>query len=471
MNLHLALYFDDHALMAAVEPFDGKYLALGRGEPACFGLYFYLTDQGIEYGLGYQADVAKGDPRAIGDFYERLLDPDFTFQVQGYDRQAIDLLAPVISDVRRDYAAYFATQVEQPPQAQDRIPLQLAFSDNIAEAARAKIRTWLAEQGLELPEEETTFSEWFVAQQQRSRNLPAGPGTFGLVEAVNDTLNLTLVEVNAAGTIREVAHKHYPGMGADPRLGTIAKFVVDEINRARNLLHTTADREAEYRRQLPAATSWNQQLLSTRRPFIAIEACLTGHPNSPAHITLKKDDIDKLTRDRSLQVSRFFDALIEAQRLKPEALTGVVILGDSMQNDFVRDGFAKFGANRLRLLGSAQAADVLKGMLAPRHGGGPVDPTDPGKKPSGPIRIPDDLAPQDRIEFTWDPGRVVVASYLGQHKFVIISHQHSSIRTGDSFRVSGEIQPGKKAQFQDVTRVAKNLGPYQTGVITSVRKL
>ncbi|RMG67864.1 MAG: hypothetical protein D6722_12525 [Bacteroidetes bacterium] len=470
MNTSLALYFDDNALLAAVEPADGTFRCLGRGEPERYALYFLVNDQGISYGQGFRDEFLAGDPRIIGDLYERLLDPDFSFQAHGYDRKAIDLLEPIISDLRRDYADYMATKMAEAPQASDRISLHLSFSKNVGQEARQLLRSWLKRQNFELPETDTPFSEGLFRWLHRSRQLPKDNGTYGLVEAVNDTLNLALVEINGDGIVRELAREKYAGLGADPRLGALSKFVVDEINRARNLLHTQDEREAEYRRQLPAAQGWNQQLLGTRRPFITIEAALSAFPDMPAHITLTRDKIDGLTKDRSWQVARFFETLVEP-RLRWEDLSGVVILGNSMDNDFVRDGFAKFGKDSLMFLPDERVYDVLKGMLAPRHGEGGGIPGTGGKGRPGPIHIPDDLAPQDRIEFSWDPGRVVQASYLGQHRFVIIGHQNSSIKTGDSFRVSGLIEKGKKAMFKEVNRMGKVLGDYKTGIITSVRKL
>ena len=59
MNKTLALYFDDHFLIGAVEPFDGKFTLLEKNKRDKFYLYFYIDNHQIDYGQSYQRDPTK----------------------------------------------------------------------------------------------------------------------------------------------------------------------------------------------------------------------------------------------------------------------------------------------------------------------------------------------------------------------------------------------------------------------------
>ncbi|MEM7659305.1 MAG: hypothetical protein AAF399_24510 [Bacteroidota bacterium] len=386
--------------------------------------------------------------------------------MHSYSRQAVELLEPLLQDIRTAYLQQMATFTDGSSlDPTGPIPVRICYAEQVPTEVRSTLEQYLKRQRFELPAKPSRRPavEYLFRQLMDSKRLPASKGLYGLAEARHETLNLSLIEVASANVIQRKAQQTYPGFGIDPRLGVLAQFVIDEINRNRHVLHTEADKQAEYRRHIEEAIGWNQQLLATRRPFITVTASLAAMPNSPATVTIQRKVIDNLTKMRSQQVARFFDNLVD-QHTQPEQLERVVIFGDTMNNDYVLDGFFRYGQDQLLLLSDDRVVDILKGMQVPDSALPPV---------SEAVSIPDGLMPGDKIEFEWAPNRQVKAMYNGNRSFMIVSHQHSRVITGDTFLLGEEIAVGKPALLKNVMRTTtgKVLGDYRSGALTSLRKL
>ncbi|GAB4423599.1 MAG: hypothetical protein OHK0039_40280 [Bacteroidia bacterium] len=462
MNKQLALFFDDHALYAAIEPFEGKFKLLGLGQPPKYALFFLVGDLGIQYGQGFERDVRNGSPGAYGDLYT-LLQRQGSIEVNGYERDYIDLLEPILNDLTDQYDLQIGELSDSIVDKTAPIPVTLAFADAVPADVRPRLTAYLRRFRLAAdPEAGRCLPAYLIRHLLLKRRIPAEQGIYGVVEALGDTLHLSIVEANGTGNISRKAHQSYPGMGADPRLGALAKYVVDELNRTRHLLDNDTLLQAEYSYQLPYAVQWNEDLAKTRRPHIDIRTYLSAYPDSPGTVTIQKTDIDNLTRTRSRQVSRYFESLTAGQ-YDMEKFDRLIVLGDSMNNEFVLEGFNSLGRDRILVLDSSCVEYVLMGM----HTSGQQ------VRVEVPVRIPGDLQPGDTVEFTWDPSRLVRAIYNGGQRFTIIAHQNSKIVTGDSFLLDGELKLGARAIMRNIIRppMPHPIGDYKSGEITAFRKL
>ena len=478
MNKTLALYFDDHFVIGAVEPFDGKFTLLEKNNREKFFLYFYIDNHQIDYGESYQFDPNHNDPRLIKDFYERICQPELTFRFQGYEHSFVALLNPIIEDIQDSYqrvlSRFSDTSAEM---VSDEIPVNLGFSPNLEESAVDTIMKYLESMRFDFrnePFSSSSLDELLLYSMIDRREIQ--PGNYAIVEGINDDLNISLVNVNATMKLRQLAGGSYSGYGTDPRIGVISKYVVDKANENIHILNNQKDRDREYRLKFRDSINWNEQLIKSRRPYIHVSVSLSGMPGMESKIPIQKREIESLTKARSLQVARFVEHTLESHT-DMASLTRIIIVGDSLTNSQVLDGFYQYGKDKLMVMGNEKVVDIVKGLLVKKTASPlqdlppEVDQVIPDRFPLKSVRV-FDLNPGDKLEFTWDPNREVTAEYKGNGSFMIIGHSNSSVVTGDMF-VTDHISVGEQAYLRNVIRTTsgKVLGNYKSGVIMTLFKV
>ncbi|MEZ4775296.1 MAG: hypothetical protein R3D00_19075 [Bacteroidia bacterium] len=480
MNRTLALYFDDFCVIGAVEPFEGKFTRIEKNGRDRFSLFFYLDSGRVNYGQSYQADAEKGDDKAIGNFYERVT-AGGNLDFFGYSRAYVELLDSIVEDIRESYLRILSSMSDAGEElsTSDLIPIKVGFSPNISFKAKETILEYLEQRSFErdITSVIPSFSHLILSHKINRRELET-PGVFAVVEGLNEDLNVSLTQVLSASNLQTLTHQSYPGFGTDPRVGVITKFVVDKADESLHVLHTQADKESEYRKKTRLAAEWNEQLLKSRRPFISVRLTLSPAPNSDLNVSLIQREIDNLTMIRSQQVARYAEHSI-TPHLPMADLKGIIIFGDSLKNTQVLEGFYRFGKEKLIVYGDDQIFDALKGLLADIKEPEPVVASNPQPTPSsGPrtfsiqsVRVAD-LKTGDRVEFTWEPGRLVVAEHLGNGSFRIVYHENSSIITGDTF-IADKFGVGEKAFLKNVIRPSsgKVLGNYNSGFVKSLNRI
>lgn len=75
-----------------------------------------------------------------------------------------------------------------------------------------------------------------------------------------------------------------------------------------------------------------------------------------------------------------------------------------------------------------------------------------------------------QIQFTYDPDRLIVITYIGDFWFIINESLGSKLRKGDKIRLT-QLAKGFELLISDVVRDSTNLGPYhaaKNGGLTSV---
>lgn len=476
MNHTLALYFDQHALLAAVCPYQGKFSLLGMGEAPRFPLYFWVDEQSVQYGESYRQAVEAGDPRAYGDVYALITQSGKGFHMYGYERDYVSLLDPILQDIQELYQARMSTLGADPEGFEAKVPVAASFADGIPAEARQRVLEYLPQLQLQPLEELRTyaFPELLIHQLLAVRALPDERLTYLVVEAFNADLNVSVLQFSPAGRVRRVKHEQFPGYGDDPRVGVLARFVLDEINRSRHLLHTDAQKLAEYRRLLPQARAWHEKLMSSQRPYVTVKAALSPMPNSPSSITIQKRQIDELTRAHSLQVARYVERSVQGI-CELDAVARIFVMGDTLRNSQVLQGFYRLGEEKLWVWDNEGLHEALKGMLL-LSGGEAAGRIMASARPEGatpeaaaswqPVKQVHSASLEvgTSLRFTWNPDRMVKAVYRGQRQFEIVEHANSRVITGDTF-VLDHIAQGKPALLENVLRKGKMLGKYRSGTI------
>lgn len=84
--------------------------------------------------------------------------------------------------------------------------------------------------------------------------------------------------------------------------------------------------------------------------------------------------------------------------------------------------------------------------------------------------VSDDLTEGSQIQITYEPGRLLVMTYLGDNYFIINESYKSKLLKGDKVRIT-HFTKGFELLVSNVIRDGNNIGPYQSakaGGLTSI---
>ena len=473
MNHTLALYFDDECIMAAVQPFEGKFSVLQKHGIKRFSLYFLVDGSVIRYGQNYRLEFMEGKPETYGDIYKHIQHPDRTFSQHGYEQPYTALIDKVLEDINGAYYQRLNELSATPLGRNSSIPIAVAFSDNIPVNARKILIGHLVQSGYIYQSQGSlpALPELIIRKLIKTKQIPRFTNQYGVAEALNRNLNVSLVDIGVTGILKRSRFDSYPGFGTDPRIEVIAKYVVDEINSSWNFLNSHEEKEREYQRQFEEAKKWNEKLTRSIRPYVDVTASLSVAPNSPAVITINKATIDELTRLHSLEISRLFERTTKEEI---EDLANIITIGSTLHNSQVIHGFDRFGKDRRIQLSDDFVFEAMGELLIEQNG----RETQAEEKTKNEIQAvelikAETLIAGQKIAFSWKKNRLVVAEYLGNYKFKIIQHEQSKVITDDTF-IMDQIAVGKPVVLREVYRpgLGKKLGVYNSGApITSLRKM
>ncbi len=85
----------------------------------------------------------------------------------------------------------------------------------------------------------------------------------------------------------------------------------------------------------------------------------------------------------------------------------------------------------------------------------------------------DSLKADDKIEFKYEPNRIVVVKYNGNNTFEVLSSENSKLQVGDHFKTSNFVL-NYPLFIHSVVRNKSELGQYKAGKVsglTSIKKL
>lgn len=462
MNKTLALFFSKQYIIAGIKPYLDKFLILSKSGNNKFYLYFLIdkSNDRIDYSEIYNTDKRAG---VVTDFFEKIEQKNSTYSLHGYDWNYIELLSPILDDIKdvyyqkmSDFDDESQSDIKKQP-----IPANICFTDNISQKARQQIRNYLEETDIDVLNTDFTLAESLVrAQMYKEPNIGIKDKFFAIAECLGNNLNISIVLTKNIDDFERKEAKTFRNYGADPRVGVVAKLVVNKANSI-NVLHSESEMENEYSRHLKKAENWINELDKTIRPFILVETALKPAPENIQSITLDKKEIERLTTAHISQMARFFKDTVKSAGININRLEKIILIGNTMNNRLVLEEFQRFGEHKIITLSENNVFDVLRGMLFEDEEIVEIQELEY-------IRT-SDLKPGVTIEFSWSggsnrPERIVKAVYNGNESFTIISHENSSIKTGDSFKTEA-LKKDYPAELKNVYRPSENkiLGNYNSG--------
>jgi len=353
MNKTLTLFFEEDYLIAAIKPFDGKYIVINQQNDIKYPLYFFVdsVNNKIDFSINYKSEFQDAKPNYFGDFLNQITDKSKKYTWYEYETHITDLLIYIINDIRNQYFDNLRKVADNETITEsDVIPMYLVFSDNVKNESKEVLKNYLSKQNFKIEDTNKTLAELTVIHYINKNNLKIQNKDFAIIEALGTNLNMSII--NVKDNITERKHfKAFPEYGTDPRVHVIAKKIVDDINRQEGLLSSAEDLKSEYKRHQTKAIKIIEALKSFKKPFLTLSTTFAVEPSRKLVTNLALDEIDNLCFLHSRQFSSFLtDHFLQAAKIKILELDKIFLIGNTFNNDLVKNEFSRFGNERLVFL-------------------------------------------------------------------------------------------------------------------------
>ncbi|MCU0354533.1 MAG: hypothetical protein MUD08_12470 [Cytophagales bacterium] len=497
MNRRLVVYADTDFLMAGVKPFD-TFMPVTVRDTTRLPLYFFVdpASNRVFYGERYRQEYADGQPNTYGDLLTGPPDDKRTFVLFGHPVPLVELLKPVMDDIRRQYLTILGELVSHLDTTAP-VPLSLVFSDNVPPATRQAVSAYLGTIGYEVDAAAFVPAEMLALSLFGAGKLvPAAHKKVVVAEAFNDNLNYSLVQCYNASAVERIAAHTFPGMGIDSRVSVVARLAVDYINQRRRLLHSKDDIEKEVKRHYRVAQEWLRQLDNDARPFLDVKTDFAIERGGENTVVLRKDEIEQRVTFHVRTLGQSYEQFLGNQNHRPDDVDGLVLLGESLRNSQeLRQELARFGTQKLMVCEPTDENGLLNGVfLRKQYQEKPQSvPLPPQSQPSvgqsnvnqpntsAPTAPPDalpfeqvvvttQLTVGQQLEIGWND-RLIRVLFLGNSRFTVVRNHNSQILASDQFDVD-TLLLGQRPVFRNVIRNGRSMGDYQpSGPLNVLRKI
>ncbi len=489
MDRRLALYVDRDFLMAGVKPYD-TFTPVNVKGYSRVPLYFFADPAAnkIYYGERYRAEFEDGVPNTFGDFLHSILDEKLTYRVFNYTVPVVELLKVVMDDLRREYLTVLG-ELTQSLDPSAKIPISLAWSDQIGEPSRKVFAEYLRRIGYEVDEVVYQPAEMLTLSLFAAQSLvPSQHKRLVVMEAFNEDLTYSLIQCYNAASVERTAAQTYPLLGVDSRVNVIANYTVNYVNSRRRLLGSKEELEKEYRRHFRLGREWTRQLDAEVRPFMEVKTDFAVERGVENKVVLKKEEIEQLVTFHIRHLSQSFELFLEKEGQRPEDIDKLILIGESLRSSAeLRREMERFGTDKLLIADARQEYGMLDGIFLRKQyqekpESAPKAPVVPQVSPAGhvdqatppppaqfePVLITSQLPVGTQLELGWND-RLMRVLYIGNNSFIVLQHHLSQVVTGDQFTIDTFLL-GQKPVFRNVLRTGRSLGDYTPGGPLNVLK-
>lgn len=488
MDKTLALFFNDDYFIAGVEPFKGKFRLITKQGMDKFPLYFYIdpVSYHIDYDFSYKADYEAGNPKAIGDFFKKITDRSQTYKWYDYDTEIIHLLGKITDDLSDLYFKYLERFTKEHFGKDDVIPVKIAYSDNIQEAARKVLENYLQEQKFEVLQQALPVPELLVSQYMKKNRFNFEKKTFAVLETIGQNLNMSIIAIHDEYDWGRSHFKVFENYGIDPRTQIIAETIVKEINKQEGILSSTEEERREYQRQNTKAQEVIQIIETQNRPYMQVTTNFAADTTREFSVNLSTEKIEDLTAIRIRQISRFFEYhFINETNLRVEDFDQIFLLGDMFDNDLVKREFKQYGNSRLTFLKDTESEMIIRALLDnEKDDEAETSGAQPGSNAEQDAEAPAAYAKKDFLTvenltigqqvklLNNDPrptkgDSMQEMKYLGNNQFMILQSTRSLQPNDVATVLTLAWVPGLKIQF-DIERSGKFIGRFETREVQSI---
>lgn len=473
MNKTLAIHIESDYLIAAIEPLTGKFHEITKRGKARFPFYFYVDklNNRIDYSELYKKNALDAAPDYYGNFTGQL--GKKTFLLNAYENEFVELLFPLISDVKEMYYTIISTLVSDEPDKNEPIPLSLSYSNYISDESKAVLEDFFRRNNFEIENSTRDFPLLVSKAFFRKNSIDFNKKKVAFIEALGKDLNISVV--NSYNRFdSEITHKQtFDNFGLDPRSFILAKKIVDDLNKQEGVLNTTESKEQEYLRHLPLAEKLLENSENTVSPYLQVETNFAVDKNRTRTINISLEELNQLTYAHVRQIARYFEShFLSENGLNVNEFDKIILLGDMLCNSSVQNEFIRFGRNKVEFLDSHEIFMVLRSLLHTEA------PQKQEEKPEEEFKEVDFLNVQSLVSgqtvilknFDSAPGKgesVQKLNYMGERKF-LVEMSTRSLQRGDIAEALAEVWvPGMQVDFK-ITFNGKLRGVFKTRKIVNI---
>lgn len=365
MNKTLAIHIEEDFLVAGVEPLNGKFHKLTKRGSEEFYFYFYVDkiNNKIDYSKLYKEKVESEVEYYYGGFFKGL--ENATFSLNAYDNEYVELLNPIISDIREMYFVILRSLLSgEEIDELEEIPLKISYSTYLNKEAKYILERFFKRHSFDVLEAKSNFPLLVVKEFFHENSINSNNKKIAFVEAIGTDLNMSIVNIYNKFDSEITLSESFTNFGLDPRTFILAKKIVDDINKQEGLLGNEETVKKEYLRQLNLSKKLLEQLEKQTSPYLRVETNFAVETNRTKIINISIEELNQLTFSHVRQLARYFESYFLAQNnININDLDNIILLGDMLSNTAVKTEFARFGQKKIEYLESSKMYLSLRNLL------------------------------------------------------------------------------------------------------------
>jgi len=477
MNKTLAIHFEQDFLIAGIEPLHGKFHNLTKRGNARYYFYFNTDtiNNKIDYSILYKEKAQDGIENYFGNFYSNL--ESKTFRLHSYENEFVELLFPIVLDLREMYYTITKSLLsDNEIDETENIPLELSFSEYVNTANQAILTDFFKRNRFDVIEMHQQFPLIFSKEYLYKNGIEPKNKKIVFIDALGSDLHMSVVNVYNKFESEINIKQTFTNFGLDPRNFILAKKIVDEINKQEGLLSRESDLQNEYLRQLNLAQKLLENLDNQTSPYLQVETSFAIERNRPRNINISIDELNQLTFSHVRQIARYFEThFLANNNLSVNDFDFIILLGDILCNNSVKNEFLRFGKEKVKFLNSDDNNLVLRNLVRKVEvelGNTNFQRKEENWKELEFLNIKNLIVGQTVKLRNFDPApgkgeAIQVFNYLGNNQF-IVEMSTRSLQKGDTAEALAEVWvPGMQVELKISTN-GKLKGKFTTRRIVQI---
>lgn len=363
MEKLLALNFSDDYLLAAVQPFAGKFSFLSATDDNKYYFYFRVNPytQQIDFGADYKKNFRDRQGLYLGDLIKNI-EQGNRYNIDTISEDYLTLFDCIIKPLRELYEKKMRVFDNSFSFDSNTVITAVAvFSDNISDNAKEKIINYFKKKNITINATLST-DELAVKYFTTKKGLFCQNRKFAVLEALGSNLNMSIVWANNKEFKRE-QFRQFRGYGIDPMIKVIAEKIVKSVNITEHIIDSENKDEinAEIIRHYDKAAAVIRHFeQNAQKRTIKISTVFACNPTNKISVNLSLDELNQTAYNISRQYSAFFtNSFLSVNDIKISSLENVILLGNSLGNKSVLQEFNTLASSKVQYFNSLEAEDIL----------------------------------------------------------------------------------------------------------------
>lgn len=361
MNCTIGLYIDTDYIIAGILLYNKFVVIKSKDGNNRHYLYYFVNPKTyeIDYGEKYKSDYKNGKDNVYGKIIENGAYGS-EYKIYEYHKPQIELITEILNFIKASCLNLLGNS-DKIPDSSENFTCNICFSA-YAEKYKDIIFTMLVKNNIQvlnylLPVNLSVHLAQFLFYSNSSiyKN-----GLYLVIETLKENVNLSVVCCKENTGLEMLFFESINGQGADPRVGAVAKIIVNKLNEYFKLLHSEEVIAQEVKQHLLTAKNVLVEFEKTTISYKYIDVELSVQKGVFKKIPVKREEIDLRTKLQANNVISVLKEILLKNNYRLENFDKFIVLGSSFQNS---NYLIEFSENKLVLLSDEDDIKILNGML------------------------------------------------------------------------------------------------------------